>query len=84
MTVAISGKLVASNAHTKRIVVTGLESGYAKVSVAAGALDRELQVWVPSCDEVSMSVAAMEVPQSRTWVNALISVAATFLYVSIF
>ncbi len=84
VTVAVNGKLVANGANTRRVVVNGVESGYATVAVAAGALDREFQVWVPAGGEVAVPVAAIAAPRSRTWVNTLISVAAAFLYTALF
>jgi len=44
--VAINGVLVVDDAHTGRIRIDGVDTGYAEVAIAAGPGEKQARVWV--------------------------------------
>ena len=46
--VAVNGVLVCDNAHTQRVVVTGIPVGTAEVMLAANGIDKQFHVWIGS------------------------------------
>ncbi|HTL35628.1 MAG TPA: hypothetical protein VL326_21010 [Kofleriaceae bacterium] len=48
VTVAVNGMLVVDDAHTQRVVVTGVPTGQSDVVIAANGGDKAFHVWIDS------------------------------------
>jgi len=44
--VAVNGVLVVDGAHTSKVTITGVSTGYADLAIALGPAEKQLRVWV--------------------------------------
>jgi len=56
--VAINGVLVVDGAHTQRVRIEGVATGYADVAIAAGPVEKQQRIWVDSDRETVLPMAA--------------------------
>jgi hypothetical protein len=76
--VAVNGVLVVHGAHTERVEITDVPTGFAEVSIAAGPGEKQVRVWVEADRETTVPLgAADEAPLSavRGFALSLVSVA---------
>jgi len=79
----LNGQLVVEEAHTKRVLVEGVDVGYADVAVVAGAVEKSTLVWVDQDREVSVVVATFTAPARGGWLSSLLSGAVTIAYLTL-
>ena len=80
VTVAINGVMVVRGARTERVVITGVPTGFAEVSIAAGPGEKQVRVWVASDQETTVPLGASgEAPLSAVRGFAM-SLATVALY----
>lgn len=63
--VAINGTLVVERVSAKRILITGVESGYANVSIAADGVERSAKVWIDSGKTTAVPIGNPASPPDR-------------------
>lgn len=80
VTVVVNGALVVHGARTERVVISGVPTGYAEVSVAAGTGEKQVRVWVEAERTTTVPLgAADEAPLSAVRAFAM-SLATVALY----
>ncbi len=80
VTVAVDGVLVVRDARTEHVVITGVPTGYADLSVAMGPTERTVRVWVEADRETAVPLGAIgEAPLSAVR-SLAISLASVALY----
>lgn len=80
VTVAIDGVLVVQDARTERVVITGVPTGYANLSVAVGPTEKSARVWIEADRETAVPMGAVgEAPLSAVR-SLAISLASVALY----
>lgn len=73
----VNGNLVVTRAHTNRITVTGVETGYCQIAIAAGALESHERAWIDAGHVTTVPIAsAGDQTSSSGAMNAVISVFA--------
>ena len=78
--VAIDGVLVVDGAHTSRIVVAAVPSGYADVTIAMGAGEKTVRVWIDDGRDTVLPVGSPGVSATDSIRNMAMSLAAVALY----
>jgi hypothetical protein len=79
--VAVDGYLIVAGAHTKRIRIDDVPSGYVDVSIAIGDGAQQQRLWVESGRDTVMPIGAPGGDGVGAAVrNALISIAGIALY----
>lgn len=48
VSVAIDGRLVAEDQHTKRLEIAGVPEGHREIAIAANGSDKAMRVWISS------------------------------------
>ena len=80
VTVAIDGVLVVQDARTEHVVITGVPTGYADLSVAVGPTEKTVRVWIEADRETAVPLGAIgEAPLSAVR-SLAISLASVALY----
>lgn len=54
----VNGNLVTTRAHTGKITVTGVETGYCQIAIAAGAMESHERVWIDAGRVTTVPVAS--------------------------
>jgi len=63
--VAVNGVLVVEDAHTERVRIDGVPTGYAELAIAAGSGEKALRVWVEADHLTTIPLGApAEAPMS--------------------
>ena len=78
VSVAINGVMVVRGAHTERIVVGGVPTGYADLAIAAGPGEKQVRVWVDSGKTTAVPVGAPDdtpLTTMRSFALSLVSLA---------
>ncbi len=78
VSVAINGVMVVRAAHTERIIVGAVPTGYAELAIAAGPGEKQVRVWVDSGKTTAVPVGAPDdAPLStmRSFALSLVSLA---------
>lgn len=63
--VAINGTLVVERVSAKRILIVGVESGFANVSIAADGVERSIKIWIESGKTTAVPVGNPAPPPER-------------------
>jgi hypothetical protein len=83
LTVAINGVVVAERTHTRKVTVTGVPAGSTEVIIAAGGgaarIERHVEIWVESGENVSIPLGAPEQSMTSTLHMGMLTVAAWLL-----
>src|SRR5688500_6649304 len=56
--VAVNGRLVVDGAHTSRVRIERVESGYADVAIAVGPGEKQMRIWVEADRETVLPLGA--------------------------
>ena len=78
VSVAINGVMVVRGAHTERIIVGGVPTGYADLAIAAGPGEKQVRVWVDSGKTTAVPVGAPDdapLTTMRSFALSLVSLA---------
>ena len=78
--VAINGRLVVDGAHTERVRIDGVSTGYAEVSIAVGAGEKHVKVWVDEGVDTVVPVGAAGGSMLDGLKSMAMSLAAIALY----
>jgi hypothetical protein len=80
VTIAVNGVLVVHDERTEKVVITDVPTGYAELSIAAGAGEKQVRVWVDSGRATTVPLGATgEAPLSAVR-SLAISLASIALY----
>jgi hypothetical protein len=78
--VAVNGVLVVDGAHTSRVRIDGVETGYAELVIAIGPLEKAVKVWVDAGRDSVLPVAGVGGSTTESIKNMVMSLAAVALY----
>lgn len=81
--VAVNGHLVVDGAHTARVRIDGVATGYADVAVALGPGEQQLRVWVEPDRETVLPLGAPGGTATDTIKSMVLSIAALVIYAAI-
>lgn len=63
VSVAINGRLVVEDAHTKKVVIETVPVGSSEITIAANGSDKQLRVWI---DDTHPTTIPLGVPETST------------------
>jgi hypothetical protein len=77
LTVSVNGQLVAEGITTRRLLISGIESGYADLVLAGDGVEKATRVWLDAGQTVALPIAAVPVPkQTNPFVATALSIVA--------
>ena len=63
VSVAVNGRLVVEDAHTRKVVIDAVPAGSSEVTIAANGADKQLRVWI---DHEQTTTVPLGVPDGST------------------
>lgn len=80
VSVALNGVMVVRGAHTERITIARVPTGYADVAIAAGPGEKQVRVWVDSGKTTAVPVGAPDDAPLTTLRSFGLSLASLAVY----
>ena len=79
VSVAVNGKLVVEDVHTRKVVIETVPAGSSEVTIAANGSDKQLRVWI---DHAQTTTVPLGVPDGSTalWKSILGTVISLAAY----
>ncbi len=76
MVVAINGRLIVEREKAKRIMIHGVETGFANLSIAADGVERSAKVWIDAGRTTAVPVGN---PGSAERMNPVVTAALSIV-----
>ncbi|MCE9580449.1 MAG: hypothetical protein K8W52_45440 [Deltaproteobacteria bacterium] len=80
VTVAVNGALAVRGAHTERVTIAQVPTGFVDVVIAAGPEEKAFKVWIDEGKTTTVPLGSPGVSPIDGWRAAFVSLASVVLY----